>query len=131
MCALFRFVRRGAFILFIKKVADRYAENFRKSVKLNIGDSSRSILYSGNGTAADVHRNGLKLVRKTLLTHLLGDAELPHLASNHVFSFAVYYARHFIFSFEVFVLTQDNYYDILFWKKYCPVTGQPDGKLRG
>lgn len=104
MCALYRFVRRGAFVLFFKKITHRYAEDFGKSVKLNVGDSPRAVLNAGNRTAADVHCNGFKLVRKPLLTHFSGNAELPHSVSDHVFSFTVDYSRHFILSFEVFVL---------------------------
>lgn len=61
----------GAFVLFFKKITHRYAEDFGKSVKLNVGDSSRAVLNAGNRTAADVHCNGFKLVRKPLLTHFL------------------------------------------------------------
>jgi len=93
--------------LFFKKIAHGYAENFGQPVKLNVGNCPRAVLDAGNRTAADIHRNCLKLVRKPLLTHFPGNAELPHLVSDHVFSLTVNYSRHAIFSFEVFVFCLD------------------------
>ncbi len=108
MCALFRVCPEGRFYFaasFIKKVAHGYAENLGQPVKLDIGYSPRAVLDTGNRAAANVDCYGLQLVRKPLLTHFSGNAELPHLVPYHVFSFTVNYSRHAILSFEVFVLT--------------------------
>ena len=102
------------------------AESLRNGKQLDIRHRARAILDPGYRAATNINSQQLKLTRELLLADLHPSAQLLQIAAYEVFAFSVYYPCHHSFSFGIFVLTQDTFYDILNSKILCPMTGQKE-----